>query len=128
MKAARRARKTRKHRRLTDAEIVTAVSLGRFDVDDAGRVYAVNSHRKQIATYRDHKGRECLYLYFRGGRRNTTVGRAVWMVMYCCAVPEGYDVDHANRDRDDHRPSNLRLLESAKNRANKTLDEEFGEF
>lgn len=55
-------------------------------------------------------------------RRTIPAARLVWMLWHLCPVPQGYDVDHANRNHGDDRPSNLRLRTVAANRSDNGHD------
>jgi hypothetical protein len=116
----------RKYRKLADDELLEAILADRFAIDGKGNVYSINGHARQLTVFDDHQGRPMIRLYYDRGRRQTTVGRIVWMIANRRAVPEGYAVDHINRDKHDNRPENLRLLEFGENsRQNQHWQEEF---
>lgn len=118
--------KKRKYRTVSEDELLTAILAGRFAADSEGNVYSVNGHRHLLATFLDPQRRPCVKLYLDGGRRTTTVGRAVWMICNRRLVPEGFAVDHIDRDKENNRPENLRLLEFSENsRQNQYWDDEF---
>ena len=112
----KKARKRkRKYRAVTEAELLDAILARRFATDDAGNVFSVNGSPRQLRVFHDPQKRPCVILYLGGGRRCTTLGRAVWMMANRQLVPEGFAVDHVNRDKTDNRPENLQLLEFSEN-------------
>jgi len=118
--------KKRKYRKVSGQELLDAILAGRFTADASGNVYSNNGTPHQLASFRDPQGRPCVKLYIDGGRRTTTLGRIVWMIVNRRLVPEDRAVDHLNRDKEDNRPVNLRLLEWSENsRQNQNYMEDF---
>lgn len=72
------------------------------------------------------------YLFVRIGDCNKckeiAVSKLVWMAYNDQVVPEGYDVDHIDRNKENNAVKNLRLLESSHNRSDNGRDERDEEF
>jgi len=118
--------KKRKYRKVPESELLDAILAGRFIADAAGNVFSVNSRPHRLAPFVDPQGRPCIKLYIDGGRRTTTLGRAVWMVHNRQLPPDGFVVDHRDRDKTNSRPDNLRLLNFSENsRQNQHWTEDF---
>jgi len=47
--------------------------------------------------------------------------RVIWMMEHQQHIPEGYEIDHINRDHYDNRPENLRLAMHRQNLVNREL-------
>lgn len=61
------------------------------------------------------------YLQARVLNRQALVHRLVW-ILHHGAIPEGYEVDHINRDRKDNRIENLQLLDLRSHRQKDTRE------
>ena len=110
MKKARR-----KYRKLSEQDVLDAILAGRFTIDADGNVFSVNGTARQLIPHLDPQGRPCIKFYVDGGRRSTTLGRAVWMIHNRQLVPEGHAVDHIDRDKTNNRPGNLRIRDWSEN-------------
>jgi len=56
-------------------------------------------------------------------RKEIALAKLVWMAFNDQVVPEGFDVDHFDRDKENNSIGNLRLLESSHNRSDNGDDE-----
>ena len=116
----------RTYRKLTHAEILDAILAGKYQVDPDGTPLIVNGTVRPIARQLDPQKRECCFIYLTGGRLHVTVGMLVWMIANQQVVPDGFHVDHADRDKYNNRPENLRLLDASENSSqNQHYDEDF---
>ena len=91
----------------------------RYEVSNLGRVRFCNGRVRKLKTAVNG------YLLLsvangRGSADNVSVARLVCEAFHG-ACPEGFEVDHANRDRADNRPENLRWVSKAFNLAQRQL-------
>jgi len=55
-----------------------------------------------------------------GQRKSFSIHRLMWIAFYG-KIPEGFEVDHINRKRDDNRLDNLRIIPIVHNRQRKKI-------
>lgn len=87
---------------------------GLYWVSDLGRVKSLNyNHTGKEKILKPGKNGKSDYLYVvlcKGGeRKNCYVHRLVW-ISFNGPIPEGYEINHINEDKQDNRLENLNLL------------------
>ena len=106
-------------------------SIKGYKVSNDGRVKALTRcivnrgkvHRRKASTcnvHKDENGYMFVRLSVKGNVKNYYVHRLVAEAWHG-ECPEGLEVDHINRVRDDNRPENLRYVTRAENNANRDL-------
>ncbi len=82
----------------------------------SGRPWVKNPHWKQTGLSPNSNG---YYVLGYGGRKGKTIYvHHVVFRKFHGPIPEGMEVDHVNRDKQDNRPENLRLATRGMNHAN----------
>lgn len=103
-------------------QIVTPEVLAEFFTLDreAGRVVWKKRRRSavvgSVASHATKRGYRDVQLYYQGRQHLFREHVVVWALLHG-AYPEG-EIDHANRDRGDNRPENLRLATRSQNARN----------
>lgn len=100
-----------------DALIAAALEAGAWVVDGA-MGEAVSLRTGKVLGTRNSRGYIVATLHFSGRRAQVKLHRVVWIAVNG-TIPAGMMPDHINRIRDDNRISNLRLVSSAGNAANR---------
>lgn len=116
--------KVRKYQIAGDGMILDLLRAGRVRVEShTGRVFSLVEmrdptncrlpHWRPLTEYEDSKGKYLFVRLYRGNfRKKIAVHRLVVMADIDSVIPEGFDVDHRNKDFRDNRLENLRLLAS----------------
>jgi len=126
--------KERTYKKLTEADVFQLMQEGRIEVDPQTAVVRkqrrVNSVKAEgwidkwitLTQTPDKKKDPYLFVDIKngGGRRWVAVHRLVWMQANNTAIPEGYDIDHEDRNRQNNNIGNLRLRTIPENRADQT--------
>ena len=72
----------------------------------------------QLAQVPDNQGKYLFVtIHYEGARRRIAAHRMIWMVLHRRLVPDGYDIDHRDRNPSNNIASNLRLLASTVNQS-----------
>lgn len=124
--------KVRKYQVLDDGMILDLLRAGRIRVEShTGKVFSLvekqgQIHWKRLAEYENRQGKYLFVRLYRGSlRKKIAVHRLVVMADIDGVIPEGFDVDHRNKDFRDNRLQNLRLLASETNRCTRLKQEDF---
>lgn len=117
---AAKRKQIRKYLRADEGIVLARLLFNTMAVDvERGHIFRI---RDGVATrLTEYPGGRCgryrfVMLHHSGSRRKMPVSRVVWMACHGRRIPEGYDIDHENRDRGDNRIENLRLRNSVENR------------
>ena len=114
----------RKYRRMTDDQILQLIEEGHLKVNPITGV--VRKHRKVCHEWTkqwvilkqdlDRNGYPSVRIYWNGHRKGAMVHRLVYMAVRRKLIPDGYDVDHRDKNRANRSYRNLRLRTIATNR------------
>lgn len=117
--------KIRKWKKATDGMVL---ELLRSDQLRINPVTASVFRRKENGTFAELAPQEssngylCVIIYFGGEcRKKVAVNRLQIMADIDSEIPDGFDIDHRNKDITDNRLKNLRLLASETNRTTNVL-------
>jgi hypothetical protein len=77
----------------------------------------------ELKPYTSARGYRIVKLRLRGHRRGAPVHKIVWL-FFKGPLPEGFELDHRNRDKQCNRLRNLRLLARRFNRARHYYDDD----
>jgi len=122
---------------LTDADVLKLVRAGRIEVDfEKGVIWKERRAGKTWMGYmikltaRTNRGGErwesdrprgdpykFVVVVNNECRKEISVSRLVWMAYHDQLIPEGFDVDHFDRNKENNAIDNLRLLEATHNRS-----------
>lgn len=105
-----------------DSLILGALQAGRIEVDlNTGKIYSLcirgKKGQKIELTGATVNGYRCHEIYFMGTKKQVRGHRVIWMAAHG-PIPAGLIVDHINRDRQDNRLCNLRLVDAKGNALN----------
>lgn len=106
---------------LDDAQLLRMVRAGLIDVDPqagtaricyrnhAGLIVACQP--REPRTWHDDRGYLFIRVCWDKRQRGVTVHRLVWMAAHDRVPPEGHEINHRNRVKDDNRIGNLEMRE-----------------
>lgn len=98
---------------LSPSELLACIRSSRYEIDvEQGEITSARTGRP-LLRWGDHPTRhsngrnDCITLYWKGKRINTTVAKVIWMRSRDRTLPEGVEIHHLDEDHSNNHWRNL---------------------